>query len=299
MKEYKVHPLADRYPMVPAEIDDLARDIKENGLKYPIIVDDDVLIDGRCRLRACELAGIEPKFEEFPWPNGKDGKETAIIADITSRNLKRRHLNAGQRAILYALAYPEPLKLKRAGSMETIDLNKDQLSQARLIVREAPDLVDQVIAGGLYFKHAFEEADRRRVAAEIVSAQMARLQAEAPDLANIVLEEKGMNAAEAIAALDLRKQAEVEKQSEDERRARAEAAQRRVECEQRTALLQRAITVFNPRGNDPSSYAARLMSEIDIDLWPPGAQAESSVECWNAAARTLAALVLLRKGKVQ
>jgi hypothetical protein len=48
------------------------------------------------------------------------------------------------RAILYALAYPKPATLKRAGSLETKDqVNSGTLSQARLIVNEAPDLVEQ------------------------------------------------------------------------------------------------------------------------------------------------------------
>jgi hypothetical protein len=303
--ELRVHWLAARYPMLSeGELADLAQDIKANGQKIPILIDGDVLLDGvlldgRNRLRACELAGVEPRFEQFPWPNGRDGKQAAIIADITSRNIKRRHLNAGQRAVLYALAYPEPAKLKRAGSLEIKDqeLNPATISQARVINNDAPDLVNQVIAGGMYFKTAFEEADRRRAAAKIVAEQMARLHAEAPDLANIVLEEKGMTAAEAIAALDARRKAEVEKQSEEQRRAVAEAAQRRSECEQRTALLQRAITVFNPRNNDPKAYAARLLTEIDVELWPAGSD-EASIECWNDAANTLAAMVVLRrKGK--
>jgi hypothetical protein len=49
-----------------------------------------------------------------------DGKEAAIVAYIVSENIRRRHLNAGQRAILIAIAYPEPTRLKRAGSSNLI-----------------------------------------------------------------------------------------------------------------------------------------------------------------------------------
>jgi hypothetical protein len=55
---------------------------------------------------------------------------------------------AGQRAILVALAYPQPTPGKRT-SVETTQVNSAVLSQARVIVNSAPDLVDQVIAGGL------------------------------------------------------------------------------------------------------------------------------------------------------
>jgi hypothetical protein len=63
-----------------------------------------------------------------------------------------------------------------------------------------------------------------------------------------------------------------------------EVARLREECRQRTALLQRALMVFDPRGNDPHAYAARLLSEIDLALWPDTSAAEVSIECWEAAA---------------
>jgi hypothetical protein len=75
---------------------------------------------------------------------------------------KRRHLNAGQRAILFAVAYPMPTPGKRTDLGEnplSDDIVTKTLSQARAIVNEARDLVDQVIAGGMYFKTAFEEAE--------------------------------------------------------------------------------------------------------------------------------------------
>jgi disulfide oxidoreductase YuzD len=50
-RELKVHPLIDLFPMMSEEeLADLAEDIKANGLIYPIVIDGDVLIDGRNRL---------------------------------------------------------------------------------------------------------------------------------------------------------------------------------------------------------------------------------------------------------
>ena len=59
------------------------------------------------------------------------------------------------------------------------DVGRRDVWQARVIVRWAPDAAEKVIAGGEYFKHAFEQADKRRKAAEIVEEQMKRLRAAA------------------------------------------------------------------------------------------------------------------------
>jgi hypothetical protein len=66
--------------MPPNELADLAEDIRANGLIHPIVVDGDgILIDGRNRLRACELAGVEPTFRSI---NGADA--AAFIASANS-----------------------------------------------------------------------------------------------------------------------------------------------------------------------------------------------------------------------
>jgi ParB-like chromosome segregation protein Spo0J len=57
-----VHPIADLFPMMTdEELANLAADIKANGLIHPLVVDKNgLLIDGRNRDKACQLAGIEP-----------------------------------------------------------------------------------------------------------------------------------------------------------------------------------------------------------------------------------------------
>jgi len=62
-----VHPIADLLPMMTGEeLANLAVDIKANGLIHPIVVDrDGLLLDGRNRSMACEIAGIEPAVAVF------------------------------------------------------------------------------------------------------------------------------------------------------------------------------------------------------------------------------------------
>jgi hypothetical protein len=53
---------------------------------------------------------------------------------------------AGQRAILVALAYPEPTPGKRT-SLEFKEVNSGALSQARAIVKWCPEYVEDILAG--------------------------------------------------------------------------------------------------------------------------------------------------------
>jgi hypothetical protein len=98
------------------------------------MVDDDVLIDGRNRLKACEMAGVEPRFRQFPWEGDAEGKEAAIRRYIVRENLRRRHMNAGQCAIMEALASPDPGNRWRSDSKIESEVHKGELSRARAIV---------------------------------------------------------------------------------------------------------------------------------------------------------------------
>lgn len=91
----EVHPLAAEFPMIGAdELADLAQSIADHGQYDPItLTPDGVLLDGRNRLAACALAGVEPKFETF------DGDPVPFIV---GKNATRRNLSAGQRAMAVA-----------------------------------------------------------------------------------------------------------------------------------------------------------------------------------------------------
>jgi hypothetical protein len=91
-----MHPLAELFPpMSDVEFATLVADIKENGLRDPIIVHEGMVLDGRNRYRACLEIGIEPMTR--PW----DGKGTPLDF-VVSRNLVRRHLDDAQRAAVSA-----------------------------------------------------------------------------------------------------------------------------------------------------------------------------------------------------
>lgn len=188
-----VHPLADIFPMMgDDELAELADDIKENGLLHPIVVDaDGVLIDGRNRLRACEIAGVEPTFTQL---NGHDAS-----AFIVSANLNRRNMKAGQRAMALAMIYPEAnyggARTRGAVSETKTELAKakvsnTRLSQARSVLRHSRALADDVVAGRIGLDKALERVETEQQASMTVGEQLATLRAMDPDLADLVDEER-------------------------------------------------------------------------------------------------------------
>jgi ParB-like chromosome segregation protein Spo0J len=89
------HEYAALFPMLPdAELQSLANDIRDNGLETPIVTLEGAILDGRNRHRACEIAGVSPRFEEY---TGKDPMQFVI-----SHNLHRRHLDESQRGMIAA-----------------------------------------------------------------------------------------------------------------------------------------------------------------------------------------------------
>jgi len=98
---YPVHPAATLFPMMDAEaLAALADDIREHGQREPVILFHGAVLDGRNRLRACELAGVEPRFES------RDDIGDSPAAFVLSLNLLRRHLDESQRAMVGARAKP-------------------------------------------------------------------------------------------------------------------------------------------------------------------------------------------------
>lgn len=97
MKIASVHEHAEYYPMLSDEqLEELADDIRKNGQRDPITVTPDgILIDGRNRLKACELVGIEPQIEVLDVED--------VGAFVRSRN-ERRHQSTGSRAMSTALS---------------------------------------------------------------------------------------------------------------------------------------------------------------------------------------------------
>ena len=184
-----IHPAADLFPMVEGdEFAELCADIKERGLAQPITIwTDGSLLDGRNRLLACYETHQEVVLDRY---EGTDPVQFSLSA-----NLHRRHLNAGQRAVVALkvreLLQPaakerqreageqfgkgakvsadlrEPIATQDEHRKSTADAAKATgastraVEQAARVEKMAPDLLPQVQAGTMALDKAHKEAQQR------------------------------------------------------------------------------------------------------------------------------------------
>lgn len=95
-KEYAPHPIAQVFPsMVGDEFERFEQDIREHGLREPIVLFEGKILDGRNRYLACQLSGIPLKFKTWKGPGSP-------VDYVISKNLSRRHLDESQRAMVAA-----------------------------------------------------------------------------------------------------------------------------------------------------------------------------------------------------
>lgn len=145
----KVHPVAELFPMLAqGELQELADDIATNGLRDALTVDaSGRLLDGRNRLRACELVGVRPRFETYSGPH----PEWLVV----SRNIHRRHLDPSQRAAIAEKARRITAPERRNGQRGRTGSGKAAAAKAAKVdphvisaAAKLPDAVlDEVIAG--------------------------------------------------------------------------------------------------------------------------------------------------------
>lgn len=96
----RIHPAAERFPMLPDDqLAAMAEDIAANGLKMPVVLAvDGRVADGRNRIAACQLVGVEPKFVTREDLTDDDAVEDYVL----SVNVETRSLTNGQKAMFRA-----------------------------------------------------------------------------------------------------------------------------------------------------------------------------------------------------
>jgi len=91
----EIHEYAKLFPpMSEEEFNELVEDIRQNGQLEPIILYEGKILDGWNRYNACMKLGIKPKMVEY------NGENLNPLNFVISKNIKRRHLTASQKALL-------------------------------------------------------------------------------------------------------------------------------------------------------------------------------------------------------
>lgn len=155
---YEFHPVADLFPMMNADdFEVFCLDIAMNGLREPILlaVDEsdgrEKIADGRNRYNACRSVNVEPRFRKW------DG-EGSLLTAVVSLNLKRRHLDETQRAMVAAkLANMQrgrnantarAVFVSQAVASKILNVSTDSVSRAAKIQKEGvPELIEMVERG--------------------------------------------------------------------------------------------------------------------------------------------------------
>ena len=175
LSKLKIHPAAEIFPMLSdVEIRDLAKDITERGLQNHIVTYEGQLLDGRNRLAACILAGIEPKSMEY----GGDSP----VGYVISANLRRRQLDPSQRAAVAVEI--EPMFAKEANARmvkgkkndpvanlpqgsnqgkareqaaEVVNVSPRMVQDAKQIKRDNPEAFERIKSGAVTVHEAKKE----------------------------------------------------------------------------------------------------------------------------------------------
>lgn len=192
----EVHPAASWLPLLDDRaLAELAEDIREHGLRHPIVLFEGKVLDGRNRLAACAIAGVQPTTVQ--WKGEADP-----FAYAWSVNVPRRHLPAGARAALKQKQLSASEEW-RAARQESADRKKSNLKQAAsrsgnsatsekrkakpsksaktreraakeagvsprtmqdaiTVAERAPELLDKVAAGDIPLSKAVKEAAKER-----------------------------------------------------------------------------------------------------------------------------------------
>jgi hypothetical protein len=92
----EIHPAANIYPLDEEHLPALAEDIRVHGLRMSVELLDGKVIDGRRRLKACEMVSVKPTFTTIATDDP--------IAYVRSLNEHRRHLTPSQMSMVAARA---------------------------------------------------------------------------------------------------------------------------------------------------------------------------------------------------
>ena len=161
------HDYANLFPMLDAAGQDALRaDVKQHGIREPVIQFEGRILDGRNRYMAARDLGLDFPVAEF------DGTSAEALAYVLSTNLHRRHLTESQRAAVAAklanmtradagrmgaeaqgkatanLPEPQSAPVSNAQAAEMLNVSERSVRTAKKVIEHgAPELVAAVEKG--------------------------------------------------------------------------------------------------------------------------------------------------------
>ena len=97
---YERHPLSALFPDMPdQDYGELVESIRAHGQREPIVIYENMILDGWHRYRAANDAGVDPEMR-YLWEEDGDPREYVLAL-----NLQRRHIPAHERAEITARVY--------------------------------------------------------------------------------------------------------------------------------------------------------------------------------------------------
>lgn len=194
-KTLEFHPLANLFPFMSKEdFTGLVEDMKANGYREdkPIWIYEGKILEGRNRHNAALQAGVTPTYAHY---TGHDP-----ITFVLQENLHRRHLTSSQKAVIAleletVLAEEAKKRQQEAGgdrkseeyqkslsqkieqpifdinerkasqqAAKALGTNRQYVSDAKKLQREAPELLEKVKAGKLTLSKAKKQLKNRQIA---------------------------------------------------------------------------------------------------------------------------------------
>jgi len=181
-EKLKIHPVCELFPPMSAELfAKLKADISTHGVREPIVIHEQFIVDGKNRFRACNELGIE--CPSRPWEGGE-----SLTLWALSKNLHRRHLTPSERAVIAQKMVPlieaetkapkprstpatvgqSPRRTNAADSREherdavktaasAVGVSSRLVSQADAVAKAAPEKLDEVAAGKKSVGKAYRE----------------------------------------------------------------------------------------------------------------------------------------------
>jgi ParB-like chromosome segregation protein Spo0J len=160
---YRVHPVAAMFPLLEGGFyEEFKGNIEKYGQIEPIVIQGDMLIDGRNRLRACLDLGVEPRTKEYDF-------DLLPARYIIAKNLERRDLTEDQRVAVAAQArgwITADLARQRKLAGKSADGQAGGRGKKKNLVQEsgqglrAPRTVDEVAAEAKTSRYKAEQAMR-------------------------------------------------------------------------------------------------------------------------------------------